>query len=147
MAALGGCEGIDAYGKGAIVGRGQARPVWRSGTMPGGYAMRELLGESRAIDALGDETRGDGATLDVPLGHINAVYGRSHFDAITVSLPDNSRADEILFVPAMAVGGRVHSRMGDSRHGWPAAKMACDEPIRDWCHSGWRGFTAAAAHG
>ena len=53
-----------------------------------------------------------GATLDVPLGHINAAYVRSHFDAITVGMPDGPRADEILFVLAMAKGGRIHSRMG-----------------------------------
>ena len=112
IAALGGREGIDAYGKGAIVGAdGEAEhcALWH---VPGGYAMRELLGESRAIVPSVMKVGGVGATLDVPLGHINAAYVRSHFDAITVSMPDGPRADEILFVLAMAKGGRIHSRMG-----------------------------------
>ena len=110
--ALGGREGIDGYGKGAIVGAsGEAEhgALWH---VPGGYAMRELLGESRAIVPSAMKVGAMAATLDVPLGHINAAYVRSHFDAITVSMPDGPRADEILLVLAMAKGGRVHSRMG-----------------------------------
>ena len=48
----------------------------------------------------------------MPLGHANAAYVRSHFDAITVSDPEGPRSDEILFALAMSIGGRVHSRMG-----------------------------------
>jgi hypothetical protein len=55
---------------------------------------------------------GLGASLDVPIGHINAAYVRSHFDAITVAVPDAPRAGEIVFVLVMSRGGRVHSRMG-----------------------------------
>ncbi|MCY1125768.1 amino acid synthesis family protein [Frigidibacter sp. RF13] len=112
IAALGGRKGIDAYGKGALVGAsGEAEhgALWHA---PGGYAMRERLGESRAIVPSAMKVGAMGATLDVPLGHINAAYVRGHFDAITVSMPDGPRADEILFVLAMAKGARIHSRMG-----------------------------------
>ena len=112
IAALGGREGIDGYGKGAIVGAGgeiEHGALWH---VPGGYAMRELLGESRAIVPSAMKVGPMGATLDVPLGHINAAYVRSHFDAITVGLPDGPREGEILFALAMAKGGRVHARMG-----------------------------------
>ncbi|MBS0573464.1 MAG: amino acid synthesis family protein [Proteobacteria bacterium] len=112
IAALGGREGIDSYGKGVIVGAGGEAEHGALWHVPGGYAMRELLGESRAIVPSAMKVGAMGATLDVPLGHINAAYVRSHFDAITVSMPDGPRADEILFVLAMAVGGRVHARMG-----------------------------------
>ena len=112
IAALGGRDGIDGYGKGAIVGgRGEAEhgALWH---VPGGYAMRALLGESRAIVPSAMKVGVMGATLDVPLGHINAAYVRGHFDAMTVSMPDGPRDDEILFVLAMSKGARVHSRMG-----------------------------------
>ena len=112
IAALGGPGGIDAYGKGAIVGAaGEAEhgALWH---VPGGYAMRELLGESRAIVPSAMKVGAMGATLDVPIGHINAAYVRSHFDAITVSVPDGPREGEIVFVLAMAKGGRIHARMG-----------------------------------
>lgn len=112
IAAMGGREGIDAYGKGAIVGAAgevEHGALWH---VPGGYAMRARLGESRAIVPSAMKLAGLGATLDVPLGHINAAYVRSHFDAITVMVPDGPKAEEIVLVLAMARGGRVHSRMG-----------------------------------
>ena len=112
IAALGGAKGIDGYGKGAIVGENgelEHGALWH---VPGGYAMRGLLGESNAIVPSCMKRGGVGTTLDVPLGHINAAYVRSHFDGIEVRLVDGPRADEIVFALAMSCGGRVHSRMG-----------------------------------
>ena len=112
IAALGGRDGIDGYGKGAIVGASgeiEHGALWH---VPGGYAMRERLGTSKAIVPSAMKVGTMATTLDVPLGHINAAYVRSHFDAVTVSVPDAPRADEIAFILAMSRGGRVHSRMG-----------------------------------
>lgn len=112
IAALGGCYGIDGYGKGAMVGAaGEAEhgALWH---VPGGYAMRERLGTSRAIVPSTMKVAAMGASIDIPLGHINAAYVRSHFDAMTVALADAPREAEIVFVLAMAKGPRVHSRMG-----------------------------------
>jgi hypothetical protein len=110
VAALG--AGIDGYGKGAIVGEAgelEHGALWH---VPGGYAMRELLGGSKAIVPSAKKVGGVGASLDVPLGHIDAAYVRSHFDAMEVRVPDAPRASEIVFVLAMSVGPRVHARMG-----------------------------------
>lgn len=110
--ALGGPDEIDGYGKGAIVGENgelEHAAMWH---VPGGYAMRGLLGQSNAIVPSCMKRGGVGARLDVPLGHINAAYVRSHFDGIEIGLPDGPKADEIVFVLAMSCGGRVHSRMG-----------------------------------
>ena len=112
IAALGGKDVIDGYGKGAIVGsEGELEhgALWH---MPGGYAMRGLLNESKAIVPSCMKTGGVGSRLDIPLGHINAAYVRSHFDGIEVGLPDGPKPDEIVFGLAMSSGGRVHSRMG-----------------------------------
>ena len=113
IAALGGdVAAIDGYGKGAIVGTGgeiEHGALWH---VPGGYAMRARLGDAKAIVPSAMKVGAFGASLDVPLGHTNAAYVRSHFDAMTVSIPDGPRADEILFCLAMACGPRVHNRMG-----------------------------------
>lgn len=112
IAALGGPNGIDGYGKGAIVGSDgeiEHGALWH---VPGGYAMRERLSATKAIVPSAMKVGAFGSSLDVPLGHTNAAYVRSHFDAMTVSAPDGPRADEILFVLVMAKGGRIHSRMG-----------------------------------
>lgn len=113
IAALGSdVDAIDGYGKGAIVGSAgevEHGALWH---VPGGYAMRERLGATKAIVPSAMKVGAFGSRLDVPLGHANAAYVRSHFDAIEVSAPDGPRPDEILFVLAMACGGRIHSRMG-----------------------------------
>lgn len=112
VAALGGRAGIDAYGKGAIVGEGGEAEHGALWHVAGGYGMRDRLGEARAIVPSAMKVGGMGATLDIPLGHLNAAYVRSRFDVITVSCADAPRSGEVLFALAMARGGRVHSRMG-----------------------------------
>ena len=112
VAALGGRAGIDAYGKGAIVGEGGEAEHGALWHVAGGYGMRERLGECRAIVPSVMKVGGMGATLDLPLGHLNAAYVRSRFDAITLACADGPRASEVLFALGMARGGRVHSRMG-----------------------------------
>src|SRR5215467_13702187 len=82
-AALGGDrKAIDGYGKGAIVGEAgelEHGALWH---MPGGYAMRELLGNAKAIVPSAKKVGGLGTRLDVPITHKDASYVRSHFDAI-----------------------------------------------------------------
>src|SRR5579871_1585006 len=81
VAALGGdAKAVQGYGKGAIVGSAgevEHGALWHA---PGGYAMRELLGEAKAIVPSAKKVGGAGARLDVPITHINASYVRSHFD-------------------------------------------------------------------
>ncbi len=116
IAGLGGAGVIDAYGKAAIVGEDgeiEHGALWH---VPGGYAMRAALGEggkdSKAIVPSAMKVGAFGSRIDVPLGHINAAYVRSHFDAFEVGIADGPRRDEIVFILAMASGPRVHDRMG-----------------------------------
>ncbi len=113
IAALGGeVRRIDGYGKGAIVGAAgelEHGALWH---VPGGYAMRERLGEAKAIVPSAKKVGALGCRLDVPIGHINAAYVRSHFDAMEVGIGDGPRPDEILFCLAMTTGPRIHARMG-----------------------------------
>lgn len=109
---LGGIEGIDAYGKSALVGEAgelEHAALWH---VPGGYAMRQRLGDARAIVPSSKKVGGMGSSVDIPIGHINAAYVRGHFDAMEVRVPDGPKAGEIMFALAMAKGPRVHSRMG-----------------------------------
>lgn len=110
--AMGGPERIDGYGKAAMAGENgelEHTALWH---VPGGYAMRARLGEARAIVPSSMKQGGPGTRIDIPLGHINAAYVRSHFDGMEVGLPDGPRADELLFALAMSRGGRIHDRMG-----------------------------------
>ncbi|MGC1503636.1 MAG: amino acid synthesis family protein [Sulfitobacter sp.] len=110
--ALGGAGVIEAYGKGAIVGAAgevEHGALWHA---PGGYAMRELLGDAKAIVPSTKKVGGVGARLDVPLTHTNASYVRSHFDAMEVGCNDAPKADELAFILVMSTGARVHNRAG-----------------------------------
>lgn len=110
--ALGGLDGIDGYGKAALAGEAgelEHTALWH---VPGGYSMRERLGEAKAIVPSAMKVGGTGARIDIPLGHINAAYVRSHFDAMEVGVPDGPRSNEILFALAMSKGPRIHHRMG-----------------------------------
>ena len=110
--ALGGPDGIDGYGKAAMAGENgelEHTALWH---VPGGYAMRARLGEAKAIVPSSMKLGGVGTRLDIPLGHINAAYVRSHFDGMEVGVPDGPRAGELLFALAMSRGPRIHNRMG-----------------------------------
>ena len=113
VAALGGdATIIEGYGKGAIVGaKGELEhgALWH---VPGGYAMREILGGAKAIVASTKKVGSPGARLDVPITHINASYVRSHFDSMEVGLADAPRANEILLALVMTTGPRIHARVG-----------------------------------
>jgi hypothetical protein len=113
VAALGGSpSAIEAYGKGAIVGEAgelEHGALWHA---PGGYGMRAVLGDTKAIVPSTKKVGGPGTRLDIPLAHVNAAYVRSHFDAMEVGLADGPRANEIVYGLVMATGPRVHSRAG-----------------------------------
>jgi hypothetical protein len=114
---LGGdAKSIQAYGKGAIVGTSgeiEHGALWHA---PGGYAMREALGGAKAVVPSTKKVAGPGARLDVPLAHVDALYVRSHFAAMEVGVPGAPKADEIVFILAMATGGRIHARVGGLAH-------------------------------
>jgi hypothetical protein len=106
---------IEGYGKGAIVGAGgelEHGALWH---VPGGYAMREVVGNARAIVPSTKKVGAPGTRLDVPVTHINASYVRSHFDAIEVGVPGAPKADELVVILAMTTGARVHERVGGLR--------------------------------
>ena len=103
---------VEGYGKGSIVGvDGELEhgALWH---VPGGYAMRELLGNAAAIVPSTKKVGAVGTRLDVPITHINASYVRSHFDAMGIGLNDAPRADELLFILVMSTGPRIHARVG-----------------------------------
>jgi len=127
LAALGGsASAIEGYGKGAIVGAAgelEHGALWH---VPGGYAMRELLGDAKAIVPSTKKLGGPGTRLDVPVTHINASYVRSHFDAMEVGLADAPKADELLLALVMTTGPRIHARVG----GLAAADVKGEDGLR-----------------
>ena len=130
-------DDIESYGKGSIVGGAgelEHGALWH---VPGGYAMRELLGwkgdrasykqgqssapkgleMGRALSIVPSTKKvgGPGTRLDVPLTHVTASYVRGHFDAMEVYVPGAPAADELVFILVMATGERIHQRVGGLR--------------------------------
>jgi len=117
---------IEGYGKGAIVGvNGELEhgALWH---VPGGYAMRELLGDAKAIVPSTKKVAEMGGRIDIPVTHINASYVRSHFHAMEVSVPDAPQADELVLILVMTTGPRVHARVG----GLKASEIKGEDGLR-----------------
>lgn len=115
VAAILGKGQVEAYGKAAIVGiNGELEhgAIWHEA---GGWAMRAVLGEPKAIVPAAKAVASAGYRLMVPLHYIHAAHVRSHFNAMEVGVQDGPRPDEIFFVLVMANGGRIHERLGGLR--------------------------------
>jgi hypothetical protein len=107
-----GKDNIEVYSKAAIVGvNGEMEhgAVWHEA---GGWAMRSLLGDPKAIVPASKAVASAGYRLMVPVHYIHASYVRSHFNSMEVGIQDAPRPNEILFALVMGTGGRVHSRLG-----------------------------------
>lgn len=107
-----GKDQVEVYSKAAIVGvNGEMEhgAVWHEA---GGWAMRSILGDPKAIVPAAKAVASAGYRLMVPLHYIHAAYVRSHFNSMEIGIQDAPRPNEILFGLVMGTGGRVHSRLG-----------------------------------
>ena len=108
-------QGPISYGKGAIVGLDGEFEHGGACLHPMlGKPMRAAVGGGKALIPSNVKVAACGASLDVPLGHKDDPWSFDHFDTITVSVADAPKPDEIVVVMAVADGGRLHPRCGDS---------------------------------
>jgi Amino acid synthesis len=111
-AALGG-ERAQSYGKACIVGvegeyeHGNALP-----TTAFADSVRDALGGGKAWISSSGKRGGPGSSIDVPLAHKDALYVRSHYDTMTLTLHDAPAPREIAVIFAAATRGRLHDRLG-----------------------------------
>lgn len=112
VALLGG-RPVESYGKGGLVGvNGEQEHIVACVTSTFGNALRAAVGGGEAWISSATKVAAAGATIDLPLAYKDEVYVRSHYDAITLMLPDSPRPDEIVIIAAVATGGRVNPRVG-----------------------------------
>lgn len=106
-------DNVESYGKGGIVGsKGELEHVGAILHPKLGKPMREAVGGGKAIIPSSKKYGCMGTPLDVPLHYKDAAFVRSHFDAITFSISDAPRDDEIVIAVAVTNGGRPHPRIG-----------------------------------
>lgn len=112
VALLGG-RPVEGYGKGGIAGvSGEQEHVVACVTTVFGNAFRDAVGGGKAWISSATKTASAGTSIDIPLAFKDEIYVRSHYDAVTVRLPDGPRPDELMVVVAVSSGGRVHQRVG-----------------------------------
>ncbi len=118
---------VESYGKGAIVGvAGEQEHGVMLVTTPFGDALREEVGGGRAWIPSTSAVGTAGTPLTVPLAHKDALYVRSHYDAVTLFPDDAPRPDEVVVAVTVASGGRPNHRLG----GLEASQVTGDDGLR-----------------
>jgi hypothetical protein len=103
----------ESYGKAAVIGsNGEQEHGVAMLTTVFGNVMREAAGGGKAWISSLTKRAAPGATIDVPLAHKDALYVRSHYDGMTLTLHDCPLPDEIAVICVYASRGRPHHRVG-----------------------------------
>jgi hypothetical protein len=114
VAALGIAPGqAESYGKAAVVGEAGELEHAAAILHPRlGKPLREAVEKGAALVPSNKKMGGPGTPVDVPLGHKDAAFVRSHFDGMEVRINDAPRAGEILVAVAVTDSGRPLPRVG-----------------------------------
>lgn len=104
---------IQSYGKGGIVGlAGEQEHANALLTTTFAEPIRDAIGGAKSWIPSVTKVAHAGALIDVPLAHKDALYVRSHYDAMTICIPDGPLPDEIALIFAVASSGRLNARVG-----------------------------------
>jgi hypothetical protein len=104
---------VESYGKAAAVGENGELEHAAAILHPKlGTPVRRVLGKGAALIPSSKKRGGLGVVLDIPLGHKDAAFVRSHFDGMEVRLNDAPRANEIMVAVAVTDSGRPLPRVG-----------------------------------
>ncbi|MBP6564230.1 MAG: amino acid synthesis family protein [Burkholderiales bacterium] len=102
-----------SYGKAAIVGEAGELEHAAAILHPKlGAPLRKAVEKGAALVPSAKKRGGLGAAIDVPLGHKDAAFVRSHFDAMEARVPDAPRPAEIVVAVVVTDSGRPHPRIG-----------------------------------
>jgi hypothetical protein len=104
---------VESYGKGGIVGTdGEQEHINALLTSAFAEPLRVALGGGKAWISSFTKRGPSGVSVDVPLAHKDALYVRSHYDGMTVALPDGPQPDEVAVIFCVANRGRIGARVG-----------------------------------
>jgi len=106
-------DSAESYGKAAAVGEdGELEHAAAILHPKLGTPVRQVLGHGAALIPSSKKRGGPGVVLDIPLGHKDAAFVRSHFDGMEVRIGDAPRAGEIMVAVAVTDSGRPLPRVG-----------------------------------
>ena len=102
-----------SYGKAAIVGEAGELEHAAAILHPKlGAPLRAAVGNGAALVPSAKKRGGLGTAIDVPIGHKDAAFVRSHFDAMEARVSDAPRANEIVVAVVVTDSGRPLARIG-----------------------------------
>ncbi|OLO25295.1 peptide synthetase [Alkalihalophilus pseudofirmus] len=103
----------ESYGKAAVVGiNGEQEHGVAMLTTVFGNILRESVGGGKAWVSSMTKRASAGTTIDVPLAFKDALYVRSHYDGMSLTLPDAPLPNEIAVIAVLANRGRINARVG-----------------------------------
>jgi hypothetical protein len=107
---------VESYGKAALIGtRGEQEHGVAMLTTVFGNVLREAVGGGKAWISSITKRAAPGEPIDIPLAHKDALYVRSHYDGMTIMVPDAPLPDEIAVICVVANRGRLNHRIGGPR--------------------------------
>jgi len=118
LTALVGPSCIESYGKACLVGT-EGEYEHGNALLTTAFAdpVREAVGGGKAWIPSTGKRGGPGTTIDVPLAHKDALYVRSHYDTMSLTVNDAPAPGEIVVIFAIATRGRLHARLGGLKAG------------------------------
>ena len=116
LAAFGQHE-VQSYGKGGIVGlAGEQEHANALLTTAFANPIRDAIGGGEAWISSFTKMGGPGTPIDIPMNHKDEIYVRSHYDGMSLMLPDAPMPDEVAVIFCIANGGRLNARVGGLTH-------------------------------
>ena len=104
---------VESYGKAAAVGENGEIEHAAAVLHPKlGAPVRQFIGKGAALIPSSKKRGGLGVALDIPLGHKDAAFVRSHFDGMEVRISVAPGANEIMVAVAVTDSGRPLARVG-----------------------------------
>lgn len=112
LEAMGGM-GVESYGKGGIVGiSGEQEHANALLTTTFANPIRDAIGGAEAWISSMTKVSAPGLPIDIPMNYKDEVYVRSHYDGMTLTLPETPLPDEIAVIICLANRGRINARVG-----------------------------------
>lgn len=118
-----GPHAVQSYGKGGVVGvAGEQEHANALLTTAFANPIRDAIGGGDAWISSFTKKGAPGTLIDIPMNHTGDVYVRSHYDGMSVVVPDAPMPDEIAVIFCIANRGRINARVGGLTHDEVAAR-------------------------
>jgi hypothetical protein len=119
---------VQSYGKGGVVGLdGEQEHANALLTTAFANPIRDAIGGGDAWISSFTKKAAPGAAIDIPMNHRGDIYVRSHYDGMSIVLPDAPMPDEVAIIFCLANRGRLNARVGGLTHDQVVARKGAKQ--------------------